>query len=130
MVRPTTDRAPASVRHDIFDVTQLTSGSELETLVAADHVRVEPGQESQIHRHNEAETVLFVLDGSGTVVVDDIDHDVAVGDRIHIGRGVFHGVRTGADQALVFLSVQSPPILDAAAGRLDLEPRQQRHDAA
>ena len=46
---------------------------------------------------------------------------VSAGDRVHIGKGVFHAVRTG-DSSLRFLSVQSPPILDVAAGTRDLEP--------
>ena len=76
-----------------------------------------------MHRHNRAETVLYFLDGRGEVLLtaDHLAVAVAAGDRLHIGKGVFHAVRTG-NASLRFLSVQSPPILDVAAGTRDLEP--------
>ena len=46
---------------------------------------------------------------------------VKAGDRLRIGKGVFHAVRTG-ESSLRFLSVQAPPILDVEAGTRDLEP--------
>ncbi|CAN5730392.1 hypothetical protein BH18ACT2_BH18ACT2_24210 [soil metagenome] len=116
------DRDLESELHDVFHVTQLTRGTELESLVGVDHVTLEPGQTSQIHRHSRAETVLYIVAGAGTVVIEDADHDVATGDRIRIRPGEFHGVRTG-DDPLTFISVQSPPILDQSTGTLDLEPR-------
>ena len=73
------------------------------------------------HRHNEAETVLLILDGAGFVRVGDESIPAAPGMRIRVGKGVYHGVRTEG-QPLRFLSVQSPPILDKEGGRLDLEP--------
>lgn len=116
------DRDLESELHDVFRVTQLTRGTELESLVGVDHVTLEPGQASQTHRHNRAETVLYIVAGAGTVVIEDADHDVTTGDRIRIRPGEFHGVRTG-DDPLTFISVQSPPILDQSTGTLDLEPR-------
>ena len=107
--------------NDIFHVTQVTRGTFLESLVAADVVRVEPGSASQVHRHNQAETVLYILDGSGIVQVGERKHHVSAGERVLVGKGVYHGVRT-LQEPLRFLSVQSPPILDKARGTLDLEP--------
>ncbi|MCU1491858.1 MAG: hypothetical protein JWM85_3263 [Acidimicrobiaceae bacterium] len=115
------DNNLAVERQDIFDVMQVTRDTDLETLVGADLVDVEPGQRSKIHRHNRAETVLYFLDGNAEVVVADEVLAVRAGDRVRIGRGVFHGVRTPA-QGCRFLSVQTPPILDKATGVLDLEP--------
>ena len=105
---------------DVFEVQQLTRGTSLESIVAADWVRIAPGKTSEVHRHHRAETVLLVVEGSGTVIVDGTDYPVSVGSRIAIGQGIYHGVRT-TDQPLTFLSVQSPPILDHEAGTLDLE---------
>ena len=109
--------------HDVFHVMQVTRDTALSAVVAADLVDVEPNQQSQMHRHNNAETVLYFLDGSGEVLLTEDYTPVAVtrGDRLHIGKGVFHAVRT-SDSSLRFLSVQSPPILDVAAGTRDLEP--------
>ena len=76
-----------------------------------------------MHRHNMAETVLYFLDGAGEVLLGADYEPVAVqaGDRLRIGKGVFHAVRTGPSN-LRFLSVQAPPILDVEAGTRDLEP--------
>jgi len=106
---------------DVFEVTQITRGTPLESAVAADLVSVAPCQASEVHRHNEAETVLFILDGAGTVLVGESSLRVSKGSRVLIGKGVFHGVRTEGE-SLTFLSVQSPPILDRARATLDLEP--------
>ena len=54
--------------YDVFFVTQLTRATALAHIVAVDRVRVEPEKHSQTHRHNDAETVLFIESGSGTVV--------------------------------------------------------------
>jgi quercetin dioxygenase-like cupin family protein len=108
-------------RHDVFEVTQLTRGTPLESVVAADLVVVAPGRASEVHRHNEAETVLLILGGSGTVLVGESRLRVTKGARVLIRKGIFHGVRTEGE-SLTFLSVQSPPILDTAQGTFDLEP--------
>jgi mannose-6-phosphate isomerase-like protein (cupin superfamily) len=108
--------------YDVFEVTQITRGTPLESVVAADLVSVTPGRTSTVHRHNEAETVLLILSGSGTIFVGESSLSVSKGARVHIGKGVFHGVRTEGE-SLTFLSIQSPPILDKARGTLDLEPR-------
>ncbi len=104
----------------VFEVLQLTRGTALDSIVAADWVTMSPGKTSEIHRHNEAETVLWIIEGTGIVVVDGMDFHVAKGARLAIGKGCFHGVRTDLD-SLTFLSVQSPPILDHDHGTLDLE---------
>lgn len=113
----------ASELFDVFHVTQITRGTDLQSLVAADVVHVDPGQESSMHRHNAAETVLYILGGRGEILLHEQyeAHAVGSGDRIRIGKGVFHAVRTG-DHSLQFLSVQSPPIFDDATGHEDLEP--------
>jgi mannose-6-phosphate isomerase-like protein (cupin superfamily) len=110
-------------RQDVFLVKQLTRGTALSAIVAADLVITEPNLVSSMHRHNNAETVLFFTRGRGEVLLteDYVPVAVAAGDRLKIGKGVFHAVRTG-DEELEFLSVQSPPILDIEAGTRDLEP--------
>jgi len=106
---------------DVFQVTQITRGTPLEHTVAVDVVFVPPGTSSEIHRHNGTESVLYILEGSGTVLVGESSLQVRKGARIFIGKGVFHGVQTEGE-GLSFVSVQSPPILDKERGRLDLEP--------
>jgi mannose-6-phosphate isomerase-like protein (cupin superfamily) len=108
---------------DVFQVAQITRGTPMEHTVAVDVVFVPPGKSSEIHRHNGTDSVLYILEGSGTVIVGESSLEVRKGARIFIGKGVYHGVRTeGEGEGLSFLSVQSPPILDKERGRLDLEP--------
>lgn len=106
---------------DVFRVVQVTANTALESDVAADLVTVGPNETSKIHRHNHAETVLYITGGQGYVVVDDERYAVKSGDRLRIGKAVYHGVATDGE-SLSFLSVQTPPILDKATGRFDLEP--------
>ena len=106
---------------DVFRVAQITRGTPLEHAVAVDLVTVAPGQTSAIHRHNGTDSVLLVIEGSGTIHVGESSYAVRKGTRIIIGKGVFHGVSTEGE-GLTFLSVQSPPILDEGRGVLDLEP--------
>jgi quercetin dioxygenase-like cupin family protein len=108
--------------HDVFNVLQVTRDTELEADVGVDIVAMDPGQTSQIHRHNLSETVLYFVDGHATVEVSDVDHPVTAGDRLRIAKGEFHGVRT-ADESCRFVSVQTPPILNKTTGFRDLEPR-------
>ena len=69
--------------HDVFHVMQVTRDTPLESIVAADLVEVDPGQESSMHRHNHAETVLYFLAGSGEVLLTESYESVPVtaGDR-------------------------------------------------
>lgn len=106
--------------YDVFDVRQVTRATPLESLVAVDLVEIAANACSQSHRHNRADTVLLMLEGSGEVEVSGAWFAVSAGERIHIPPGAFHRVRTGAG-ALKFLSVQTPPILDKESGALDLE---------
>ena len=112
--------------YDVFYVTQLTRGTVLENLVAVDRVLVYPDQCSQTHRHNQAETVLFIEEGSGIITINNEENQVACGDRICIPKGAWHSVRTFWSK-LVFISIQSPPIHDEATGRHDLEGLEQNH---
>jgi mannose-6-phosphate isomerase-like protein (cupin superfamily) len=112
--------APAVERFDVFDVQQVTRGTALESIVAADMVSIGSHARSQVHRHLRSETVLFVLEGSAHARVGERQLEVRAGDRILIGKGVYHGFETG-DSPLRFLSVQSPPILDESTGQLDLD---------
>lgn len=119
MTFPVTDTDLPVTHEVVFHVTQLTNDTELAGVVAADLVAMEPGQRSGVHRHNMAETVLYFLRGEATVVLDGEEFPVSPGTRVRVGAGVFHGVNSHTE--VQFVSVQSPPILDATTGHLDFE---------
>jgi quercetin dioxygenase-like cupin family protein len=113
----------AELHDGVFHVTQVTRDTPLESIVGADLVTIDAHQESSMHRHNHAETVLYFTAGAGEVLLTENRDvvEVVAGDRLLVGKGVYHSLRT-RDAALSFLSVQSPPILDKSTGFRDLEP--------
>lgn len=105
--------------YDVFYVTQMTRGTTLNN-IGVDWVRMEPWKCSKKHRHNIAETVLFIKHGSGFVIVNDVRHLAKAEDRICIPVGAWHFV-TSFQDGLQFISIQYPSIHDEATGRHDLE---------
>ena len=111
--------------HDVFHVQQITRDTPIEAEVGADLVTMEAEQNSQSHRHNFSETVLFFTSGEAIVYINDEPHKVKAGDRILIHKTEFHSVSTPAGSGCAFLSVQTPPILTKATGFRDLETREE-----
>lgn len=107
--------------HDVFHVQQITRDTPIEEVVGADLVSLDPGKDSEPHRHNFSETVLYFTAGKAIVHVNDVAHAVKAGDRILIHKTEFHSVSTPDDSGCAFLSVQTPPILTKATGYRDLE---------
>lgn len=117
--QPIVDRVESEI-YGAFGVIQITRDTNLEDLLGLDLITVASETKTEIHRHPNAENVIFVLSGSATALIDHVEYEVKQGDRIRIGKGVYHGFRT-RDEPLVFVSVQSPPILNKRLNRLDTE---------
>jgi len=77
--------------------------------VGADYVIIGPGCSLDPHRHEQAESFLFIVKGTARVSLDGEFHDVKAGDFIYVPEKVFHGFET-IDDACEFYSIQSPPI--------------------
>jgi mannose-6-phosphate isomerase-like protein (cupin superfamily) len=45
------------------------------------------------HYHKRSTEIYYVLDGSGSVVLDGVEHPVSKGSLVHIPPGVIHGAR-------------------------------------
>jgi mannose-6-phosphate isomerase-like protein (cupin superfamily) len=65
----------------------------------------------QVHLHQEANEVLFVLEGTGFDILDDTRMPVEKGSAIYIPKGVWHGVEN-PDGELLLLWVVAPPGLE------------------
>ena len=74
---------------------------------------------AKLHFHKRSTELYYVLEGSGTVVLDGVEHPVFKGSLVHIPPGVIHGAR-GRMRVLVigipdiaeddyFEAQQSPP---------------------
>lgn len=66
----------------------------------------------QVHQHQEADEVLFVLEGTGCGMLGDARIPVEKGSAIYIPKGVWHGVEN-PDSELLLLWVVVPPGLEA-----------------
>jgi len=65
----------------------------------------------KVHQHQEADEVLFVLEGTGFGILDDTRMPVEKGSAIYIPKGVWHGV-DNPDRELSLLWVVAPPGLE------------------
>ena len=73
-------------------------------------IRIPPGKESFIpHAHTREEEFVFVLEGSGEMVLDGVAHPVGPGDFVGFPTdGVVHSLRSLGPGDLVYLSAGEP----------------------
>ena len=64
-----------------------------------------------MHRHLLADEVFFVLEGSGTFILDNAGHSFATGATLYIPRNSWHGFEN-PDHELLLLWVVTPAGLD------------------
>jgi quercetin dioxygenase-like cupin family protein len=64
-----------------------------------------------VHRHLHMDEAFYVLEGSGTVTLNDVRHSCERGGTIFIPKNTWHGF-SSPDQELVLLWVTVPPGLD------------------
>jgi len=65
-----------------------------------------------IHRHFQMDEAFYVIEGSGTFILDDVRHPIEKGGSIFIPRNAWHGFEN-ADRELLLLWVVTPPGLEA-----------------
>lgn len=66
--------------------------------------RLNPRKSTSGHFHKGQEEVYMFLEGSGTMELDDVTHNVEAGDTVLIEDGVFHRVHAGNEE-LYFVCV-------------------------
>jgi mannose-6-phosphate isomerase-like protein (cupin superfamily) len=69
------------------------------------------GRGIAVHQHQEADEVLFVLEGTGFGILGDTRIPIEKGSAIYIPRGVWHGVQN-PDTELLLVWVVAPPGLE------------------
>jgi len=65
-----------------------------------------------VHQHDEADEVLFVLEGAGFGVLGDTRVSVEKGSAIYVPHGIWHGIEN-PDSELLLLWVVAPPGVEA-----------------
>jgi quercetin dioxygenase-like cupin family protein len=76
-----------------------------------------------IHQHQEADEVLFVLEGTGFGILGETRVPIEKGSAIYIPKGVWHGVEN-PDSELLLLWVVAPPGLEAFFREVASAPRE------
>ncbi|MGK7062689.1 cupin domain-containing protein [Bradyrhizobium sp. 1050_B9_N1_2] len=64
-----------------------------------------------VHRHLDRDEAFYVLEGSGTVTLNEVRHRCERGGTIFIPKNAWHGF-SSPDQELVLLWIMAPPGLD------------------
>jgi uncharacterized cupin superfamily protein len=76
------------------------------TQLGAHLIRIAPGKESFIpHAHSVSEEFVFILEGSGEMVLDGVSHGVGPGDFVGFPiDGVVHSLKSKGPDDLVYLT--------------------------
>jgi quercetin dioxygenase-like cupin family protein len=84
---------------DSGQVTVLLTGAETGGRLVLLATRVRRGQEPPRHLHNDADEVVYVLDGTLTFWVGDETRCVTTGDYLYLPPGVEHGYAVESGEA-------------------------------
>jgi quercetin dioxygenase-like cupin family protein len=79
--------------------------------VACGTQQVPVGAGIPIHRHFDADEAFYILEGSGTFILNDVRHSFEKGGTIFIPRQAWHGF-ANPDHELLLLWIVAPPGLD------------------
>lgn len=74
-----------------------------------------------VHRHFETDEAFYVIGGSGTFILDDVQHPIGEGTTIFIPKNVWHGFQN-PDRELNLLWIVSPPGLESLFRELATRP--------
>src|SRR5262245_43520730 len=93
---------------DIFIKLGASTGS---SGFASGTQQVKVGTGIPIHRHFKMDEAFYVLEGSGSVILNDARHPIEKGGTIFIARNTWHGFEN-PDRELLLLWIVSPAGLD------------------
>jgi len=75
--------------------------------------RIRPGDAIPVHRHQDADELIFLHSGSGSIVLGDTEVPLEAGSLAFVPRGTWHGPRnTHPSTELHILAVFSKPGID------------------
>jgi quercetin dioxygenase-like cupin family protein len=118
---------------EIFDLYQLGTYTAKSSLLATLHtitsevyeyqeqieiVELQPSTKYRPHYHKKSAAIIYIIHGTGRFILDKKNIHYHPGQRIEIPAGMLHGFLT--DTRTLFLSIQSPPIIDRGNDSIDL----------
>jgi quercetin dioxygenase-like cupin family protein len=103
---------------EIFDLYQcgIFNNSSFEEHIEL--VELQPQSEYTPHYHEKSSAVVYLISGMGLFQLADDLFEYKPGMRIDIPARVLHGFKTKTPT--LFLSIQSPPIINPENGEIDL----------
>ena len=81
----------------------------METMVVST-TRLFPGKETTGHKHDDQEEVYVFVEGSGKIIIDDVEHTVEMGNVITIAKGEHHKVINDSDNDEMFFLCVFPGV--------------------
>ena len=96
-----TDSGPILIRHEGQAPRERSACGWRDRLISREDARFEPAawahavdiDGARLHYHKRSTELYYVLEGTGTVILDGIEHPVSKGSLVHIPPGVVHGAR-------------------------------------
>lgn len=76
--------------------------------VSTDLLCFEPGQAQRSHKHDDADKMYFVLEGTGRFTVGRTTRELKAGMAVLASAGEEHGVVNMGEERLLILSVVAP----------------------
>jgi len=99
--KTTLPSAPVLVRHEGQTARERSTCGWRDRLISLEDAHLSPAawahavdiDGAKLHYHKRSTELYYVLDGSGTVSLDGVEHPVSKGSIVHIPPGVVHGAR-------------------------------------
>ncbi len=103
---------PAAIRpneHAVFAPDKMGKA----TLFRSERIMVglnsfEPGQQHELHAHEDMDKVYHVLSGRGCFLLEDREIPMEAGTMLIAPEGVAHGIRNDGSERLIVLAVLAP----------------------
>jgi len=70
-------------------------------------IEVNPGQRLSYQYHNKRSEVWVIIQGEGTVILNDNKINYSKGDTIEISQGVKHRIENSGSEKTIFIEVQT-----------------------
>ena len=71
-------------------------------------IKLLPGQQLRGHYHQEVEETFYVLEGTATFLVDDVEHWLVAGDAVRLEAPERHAVINDGEQTAKMVFIKCP----------------------
>lgn len=76
--------------------------------LACELVCYEPGQSTVIHYHPRQDEIFYIVEGKGTIIVDEERHEVGPKSVMFVPSPVRHGIAADQGTRLVLMFIKGP----------------------